>query len=202
MPKNQLLDQLFSLFREKPHWPIKVLREKTQQPELYLKETLLEIATLHRSGEHTGMWELSANFKGDGVGGFFLAFIVLADVFCRSRAKVPVRLESVLRETSTWKAPRMTMRRRMMTWRRSHDALRDIGYLYVRIMCIITMYLFLWPSEFYNTDIPSDYTAVTPSALLLDSTQMSSRSLCCLITFPVSPSPLAKPSRPPQASVP
>jgi len=69
MPKNQLLDQLFSLFRERPHWPIKVLREKTQQPELYLKETLQEIATLHRSGEHTGMWELSANFKGDGVKG-------------------------------------------------------------------------------------------------------------------------------------
>ncbi|KAF7972440.1 hypothetical protein HWV62_18018 [Athelia sp. TMB] len=69
MPKNQLLDQLFSLFREKPLWPIKVLREKTQQPEQYLKETLQEIATLHRSGEHTGMWELSANFKGDGVKG-------------------------------------------------------------------------------------------------------------------------------------
>lgn len=49
-------------------WPIKVLREKTQQPESYLKETLQEIASLHRSGEHTGMWELNANFKGDGVG--------------------------------------------------------------------------------------------------------------------------------------
>jgi len=69
MPKNQLLDQLFALFREKPHWSIKVLREKTQQPELYLKETLLEIASLHRSGEHTGMWELNANFKGDGIKG-------------------------------------------------------------------------------------------------------------------------------------
>jgi len=69
MPKNQLLDQLFSLFREKPHWPIKTLREKTQQPESFLKETLLEIGTLHRSGEHTGMWELNANFKGDGIKG-------------------------------------------------------------------------------------------------------------------------------------
>lgn len=69
MPKNQLLDQLFSLFREKPMWSIKVMREKTQQPEQYLKETLGEIASLHRSGEHTGMWELSSNFKGDGVKG-------------------------------------------------------------------------------------------------------------------------------------
>lgn len=69
IPKNQLLDQLFSLFREKPRWPVKMLREKTQQPDLYLKETLQEIATLHRSGEHTGLWELSANFKGDGIKG-------------------------------------------------------------------------------------------------------------------------------------
>lgn len=68
IPKNQLLDLLFAHFREKPMWPIKVLREKTQQPESYLKETLQEIASLHRSGEHTGMWELNANFKGDGVG--------------------------------------------------------------------------------------------------------------------------------------
>ena len=75
MPKNQLLDQLFSLFREKPRWPIKILREKTQQPEVYLKDTLLEIATLHRNGEYTGLWELSANFKGDGVGSLFLAFL-------------------------------------------------------------------------------------------------------------------------------
>lgn len=68
MPKNQLLDQLFSHFREKPRWPIKILRERTQQPEQYLKETLQEIASLHRSGEFTGMWELNANFKGEGVG--------------------------------------------------------------------------------------------------------------------------------------
>lgn len=67
MPKNQLLDQLFIHFREKPRWPIKLLRERTQQPESYLKETLQEIASLHRSGEHTGMWELNANFKGEGV---------------------------------------------------------------------------------------------------------------------------------------
>src|ERR1700691_3156915 len=129
MPKNQLLDQLFSHFREKPHWSIKVLREKTQQPEVYLKETLQEIATLHRSGEHTGMWELSANFKGDGVGGF-LAFIASAKIcFCRSRAKlVPVRSQSIHQETSIWTAPRpMKMtRRRMKIWKKFHDA-RNIG---------------------------------------------------------------------------
>ena len=67
MPRNQLLDMLFGLFREKEHWSIKPLRERTQQPEAYLKEVLQEIAFLHRSGEHNGTWELLANFKGDGV---------------------------------------------------------------------------------------------------------------------------------------
>jgi transcription initiation factor TFIIF subunit beta len=68
MPRNQLLDVLFALFRECEQWPIKLLREKTQQPEVYLKEVLSEIATLHRYGEFSGTWELMQSFKGDGVG--------------------------------------------------------------------------------------------------------------------------------------
>ncbi|KAH9957129.1 transcription initiation factor IIF, beta subunit-domain-containing protein [Russula dissimulans] len=67
MPRNQLLDALFALFREREHWPIKVLRERTQQPEVYLKEVLSEIASLHRSGEFNGTWELMPSFKGDGI---------------------------------------------------------------------------------------------------------------------------------------
>lgn len=67
MPRNQLLDALFALFREREQWPIKLLREKTQQPEVYLKEVLSEIATLHRSGEFNGTWELTPSFKGDGI---------------------------------------------------------------------------------------------------------------------------------------
>ena len=63
MPKNQLLDLLFKLFAEKQTWPIKLLRDKTQQPEAFLKETLSDIAFLHRSGEHNGTWELKENFK-------------------------------------------------------------------------------------------------------------------------------------------
>ncbi|KAI0312727.1 transcription initiation factor IIF, beta subunit-domain-containing protein [Amylostereum chailletii] len=69
MPRNQLLDMLFGLYRERDNWPIKLLRERTQQPEAYLKEVLAEIATLHRSGEFNGMWELKPEFKGDGVKG-------------------------------------------------------------------------------------------------------------------------------------
>jgi hypothetical protein len=51
IPQNQLLDQLFSLFCETSHWSIRLLREKTQQPEAYLKEVLAEIAFLHNSGD-------------------------------------------------------------------------------------------------------------------------------------------------------
>ncbi|KAI0052342.1 hypothetical protein FA95DRAFT_1483907 [Auriscalpium vulgare] len=69
MPRNELLDLLFGFYRQREHWPIKVLREKTQQPENYLKEVLSEIAVLHRSGEHNGTWELKPSFKGDGIKG-------------------------------------------------------------------------------------------------------------------------------------
>lgn len=66
MPRNQLLDALFTLFRESPRWSIRPLRDKTQQPEVYLKEVLQEIAMLHKSGEHNGLWELKDVFKEEG----------------------------------------------------------------------------------------------------------------------------------------
>ncbi|KAG1752674.1 transcription initiation factor IIF, beta subunit-domain-containing protein [Suillus paluster] len=55
MPRNQLLDLLFTLFREQP------------RPEVYLKEVLNAIATLNRSGEHNGMWELNEVFAKEGM---------------------------------------------------------------------------------------------------------------------------------------
>jgi transcription initiation factor TFIIF subunit beta len=67
MPRNQLLDLLFTLFREQPRWSIKPLRERTQQPEAYLKEVLLAIATLNRSGEYNGTWELNDVFAKEGM---------------------------------------------------------------------------------------------------------------------------------------
>lgn len=67
IPRNQLLDQLFTYFRNTPHWGLRPLREKTQQPEAYLKEVLSEIAFLHRSGEYNGMWELKENYKDENV---------------------------------------------------------------------------------------------------------------------------------------
>ena len=63
MPRNQLLDMLFSLYRERPFWSAKDLRMRTEQPEVYLKEVLGEIAELRRYGEFSGMYELKANFR-------------------------------------------------------------------------------------------------------------------------------------------
>jgi transcription initiation factor TFIIF subunit beta len=56
MPRNQLLDALFALFREREQWPIKLLREKTQQPEVYLKEVLSEIASQWGVQWHLGAY--------------------------------------------------------------------------------------------------------------------------------------------------
>ncbi|KAJ7049469.1 transcription initiation factor IIF, beta subunit [Mycena amicta] len=67
IPRNQLLDLIFGLFREQPHWGIKPLRERTQQPEAYLKEVLSEVAFLNRAGEHASMWELKETFKDNPV---------------------------------------------------------------------------------------------------------------------------------------
>lgn len=62
MAKNDLLDELFAHFRQKKHWSIKELRSKVQQPEVYLREVLNEIAVLERSGPNNGMYRLTENY--------------------------------------------------------------------------------------------------------------------------------------------
>ncbi|KAJ7714478.1 transcription initiation factor IIF, beta subunit-domain-containing protein [Mycena maculata] len=66
IPRNQLLDLLFQLFRDTPRWGIKPLRERTQQPEVYLKEVLSEVAFLNKTGEFASLWELKETFKDEG----------------------------------------------------------------------------------------------------------------------------------------
>ncbi|PVF93648.1 winged helix DNA-binding domain-containing protein [Serendipita vermifera] len=63
MAKNDLLDALFHHFRQKTHWSIKELRQKVQQPEVYLREVLNEIAVLERSGPNNGMYRLTENYS-------------------------------------------------------------------------------------------------------------------------------------------
>jgi transcription initiation factor TFIIF subunit beta len=76
IPRNQLLDHLFALFQEQPRWSIRPLREKTQQPEAYLKETLAQIAFLHKFGEFNGLWELQENYRSAGVSTIFASLFL------------------------------------------------------------------------------------------------------------------------------
>lgn len=127
MPRNQLLDALFALYREREQWPIKLLREKTQQPEAYLKEVLSEIATLHRSGEFNGTWELMPSFKGDGVrliviamGCNELTYSYFFLFFRRSRRRACRNCMRLNRRTRMHRwMTMMTMMMTRMTWRRS-----------------------------------------------------------------------------------
>ncbi|OSD06384.1 hypothetical protein PYCCODRAFT_1422663 [Trametes coccinea BRFM310] len=63
LPRAALLDMLFRLFEAQTRWTFKALRERTQQPEAYLKEILPEVAYTHKTGQHRGLWELSAIYK-------------------------------------------------------------------------------------------------------------------------------------------
>jgi transcription initiation factor TFIIF subunit beta len=63
MPRNELLDMLFELFEEYPYWSIKGLRNKVQQPEVYLREVLMSVADYHRVGPYASLWSLKAEYQ-------------------------------------------------------------------------------------------------------------------------------------------
>ena len=63
MPRNDLLDVFFDLFREYTYWPFSALKQRVQQPEAYLKEVLEDIAVLSKSGPHMSQWHLKDDSK-------------------------------------------------------------------------------------------------------------------------------------------
>lgn len=63
MPKKDLLDLLFRLFEEYEYWSMKGLKERTRQPELYLKESLESIANLVKKGPYTSKYNLKPEYK-------------------------------------------------------------------------------------------------------------------------------------------
>jgi transcription initiation factor TFIIF subunit beta len=63
MPRNELMDLLFPLFRDSEHWSIRDLRNRTRQPEAYLREVLQEIGFLHRTGSAANMWSLLPAYR-------------------------------------------------------------------------------------------------------------------------------------------
>lgn len=64
MDKPLLLDALISHFQSAPYWSLKSLNEHVKQPQMYLRECLLEIATLIPKGPYANMWTLKPEFKG------------------------------------------------------------------------------------------------------------------------------------------
>ena len=63
MPQNELLDLILEAFREYTYWPFKVLKDRVQQPEAYLKTTLEMIAFQAKSGTHMLEWQLKPEAK-------------------------------------------------------------------------------------------------------------------------------------------
>lgn len=63
MPQKDLFDLLFRLFEEYEYWLMKGLKERTKQPELYLKELLELIANLIKKGPYTSKYNLKAEYR-------------------------------------------------------------------------------------------------------------------------------------------
>jgi transcription initiation factor TFIIF subunit beta len=64
MEKSSLLTVLFSLFASQERYTLKVLREKTNQPLVWLKQVLAEICDFNSSGPHKDTYELKQEYKG------------------------------------------------------------------------------------------------------------------------------------------
>lgn len=74
LEKEQLLDILFKLFESHPYWTLKGLKERTHQPEQYLKQVLDEIAILNKRGPYALTYQLKPensinNKEGDNATG-------------------------------------------------------------------------------------------------------------------------------------
>lgn len=63
IPKNDLLDLIFNCFREYQYWSMKALRQRTQQPQDWLKENLDEVAVLNKSGPFANHYCLSEAYR-------------------------------------------------------------------------------------------------------------------------------------------
>lgn len=61
--RSALLDILFKLFEEYPYWSLKGLKERTKQPEVYLREVLESMAVLNKSGPYAMKYSLQQEYK-------------------------------------------------------------------------------------------------------------------------------------------
>lgn len=63
IPKNQLLDLIFDCFRQYQYWSMKALRQRTQQPDSYLRSVLEEVAVLVKTGPFANTYTLGEAYR-------------------------------------------------------------------------------------------------------------------------------------------
>ena len=63
IPKNQLLDLIFDCYRQYQYWSMKALRQRTEQPDSYLRSVLEEVAVLVKSGPFANTYTLSEAYR-------------------------------------------------------------------------------------------------------------------------------------------
>ncbi|KDN53172.1 hypothetical protein K437DRAFT_253500 [Tilletiaria anomala UBC 951] len=63
IPRNELLDQLFTLYEREKYYTFAELRQRTQQPESYLREVLQSIAVIQQKGQYSGKWGLRQEYS-------------------------------------------------------------------------------------------------------------------------------------------
>lgn len=61
--RNELLDMLFRAFETQPFWTIKQLKERTHQPDVYLRSVLDTIAVQNKRGPYAGKYGLKEEYK-------------------------------------------------------------------------------------------------------------------------------------------
>lgn len=66
LERHELIDRIFTLFREKPYWGIPALKATLKQPDQWLREVLKDVAVQIREGQYVNMWELKKGWKDDG----------------------------------------------------------------------------------------------------------------------------------------
>ena len=51
------------MYETHPYWTLKGLKEKTRQPESYLKEVMATVAIMQRRGPYAGTWKLMEMYE-------------------------------------------------------------------------------------------------------------------------------------------
>lgn len=66
LPKNVLLDMIFECFREYQYWSMKALRQRTHQPDAWLRQVVEEVCVLQKTGTFANHYTLSEAYRDKG----------------------------------------------------------------------------------------------------------------------------------------